>query len=1029
MKTRVNRTPRLRVIESVQVDVTNQCLWRGNRRIDLRPKDYAVLRYLTERSGQLVTKTALLDAVWPGIVVTEAVLKTGITRLRQALGDDAKTPRYIETVHRLGYRLIAPLPTTQPVPSSKFQVPLPPSTSDSGRVEFSSSQPETWNLKPETPLVGREHELAQLHDWLATAFQGERRLVFIPGEAGIGKTTLVDAFFAQVASDANLWAARGQCVEHYGTGEAYLPVLEAFERLCGAAATDGPLSVLRQHAPLWLMQMPGLIDPAERLVLQRQTAGATRERMVREFARVLEVLTAEKGLVLWIDDLQWSDVSTLTLFDFLARRRESARLLLLGTYRPADILGGEHPLGRLKRELQLHDLCHELTLTLLTEAAVEEYLRRRFGDDIQAIGRELAQLVYQRTEGNPLFMVNVVNDLLAREVIAQHHGQWELHRQRGRGATPASIRQFIEHQVERLSGAEQEILAAASVGGMEFSAAAVAAGLAADIQEVEQRCAALARREQFLQASGTEEWADGVVASRYRFPHALHQEVIYARLTAARRVHLHHRIGMRKEQGYGARAGEIAAELALHFEQGQDYPRAVRYLQETAQTALRRRAPREAIAQLTRALALLATLPDSLERAQRELSLRITLGVPLLMTRGYAAPEVEQTYTRARELCQQLGARPQLFPALHGLWVFHEVRADLPIARALGEEMLALAHSEQSPALLLQAHHVVGETLYLQGELLAAREHLERAIALYDSRQHDALGLLYGLDPGVVSLSYAAWTAGLLGYAEQALTSVQRALTLARQVAFPLSSGVALIAAAIVSQARRDARTAQEQAEAAIALATEQGLPLLLARAAIVRGWALTIQGWGEEGIAQMQQGLSASRAMGAIAGLPYFLALLAEAYEATGQMAEGLQALDEALLLASKNNDCNYEAELYRLKGTLTLQSKTSLEEVSNKSKVSQNKSEDTNPQPPIPNPQAEAEAYFHKALEIARSQSAKFLELRAAVSLSRLWRRQGKLRESRDLLAPVYNWFTEGFDTADLVEAKTLLDELRKS
>jgi predicted ATPase len=536
--------------------------------------------------------------------------------------------------------------------------------------------------------------------------------------------------------------------------------------------------------------------------------------------------------------------------------------------------------------------------------------------------------------------------------------------------------------------------------------------------------------------SGTEEWADGSVASRYRFIHALHHEVIYARLTAARQVQLHHRIGMRKEQGYGARTGEIAAELALHFEHGRDYPRAVRYLQETAQTALRRRAPQEAISQLTRALALLATLPDSPEHAQGELALRITLGVPLLMTKGYAAPEVEQTYTRARELCQQLEARPQLFPALHGLWVFHEVRADLHLARALGEEMFALARSEQTPALLLQAHHVLGETLYLQGELLAAREHLERAIALYDPQQHDALGLLYGLDPGVVSLSYAAWTAGLLGYAEQALTSVQRALTLARQVAFPLSSGVALIAAAVVSQSRRDARAVQEQAEAAIALATEQGLPLLLARAAILRGWALTIQGQGEDGIAQIQQGLSASRAMGAIAGLPYFLALLVEAYEATGQMAEGLQALDEALLLADKNNDCNYEAELYRLRGELTLaqssvQRLESSVQARQKTKGKNQKSKgETNSQSLTPNPQGEvereAEECFLKALEIARRQSGKFLELRAAMSLSRLWRRQGKRREARDLLAPVYNWFTEGFDTADLVEAKTLLDEL---
>jgi predicted ATPase len=770
---------------------------------------------------------------------------------------------------------------------------------------------------------------------------------------------------------------------------------------------------------VWLAQMPALIDPAEYLALQRQTAGATRERMMRECARALEVLTAESGLVLWIDDLQWSDRSTLSLLDFLARRREPARLLLLGTYRPTDILRGEHPLAELKHELQLHDLCQELPMTLLTEDAVAEYLTQRFDDGMVAIRHELARLVYQRTEGNPLFMVNVVNDLLATGVIVQRHERWELQRQREAGKTPASIRQFIEQQVERLSGPEQEILAVASVAGMEFSAATVAASLDTAIDEVEQHCAALARHELFFHLSGSEEWTDGTVASCYRFVHTLHHEVLYARVTAARRVQLHQRIGMRKEQGYAGRAGEIALELAVHFEHGRDHGRAVQYLGAAARTAMRRRAPREAITHLTHALELLKRLPDTPERAQQELALLIALGVPLLMTKGYADPEVEQTYTRARELCQRLGALPQLFPALHGLWVFHEVRADLRTARVLGEEMLAIAQREQTPALLLQAHHVLGETLYLQGELLTAREHLERAIALYDPQQHDALGLLYGLDPGVVSLSYAAWTVALLGYAEQKLKKVQQALTLARQVAFPLSSGVALIAAAIVSHSRCDAATVQEQAEAAIALSTEQGLPLLLARAAILRGWALTIQGRGEDGIAQMHQGLSAVRAMGAIAGLPYFLALLVEAYEATGQMAEGLQVLDEALLLANRNNDCNYEAELYRLRGELLLAQESKRQ----KSKI------ETDPQPLIPDPQSEAEACFLKAIASAQRQGAKFLELRAVLSLARLWQSQGKKTKARWMLAEICGWFTEGFDTKDLQEAKVLLQELGTS
>ncbi len=937
MKTHGKQTPRLRVIEAVQLDVTNQCLWRGGRRILLRPKDFAVLHSLQERAGQLVSKTTLLDTLWPGVVVTEAVLKACINRLRHALGDDAQAPRYIETVHRRGYRLLQPLPTTpQPVASSQYSVVSSPPSPAQHSV-----------------LVGREQELAQLHAWLDKALRGERQVVFVTGEAGIGKTALVDAFFAGIRrqgtgsgqqanrkTDARSlrpdpWISWGQCIEHFGVGEAYLPVLAALQHLGQGPGRERVVHVLRRHASTWLMQLPGLVSEDDRASLPRRTAGATRERMLRELADAMEELTVEQGVVLWLEDLHWSDVSTLEWVSYVARRTQPARLLIVGTLRPIEILANTHPLRAVTQELRLHHHCEELRLSFLTEAHIAEYLARRFGRaaDHDSPFRELAAVIHRRTEGNPLFMINVVEQLVFQGML----GKKDEKKDEQAGTTgpemllpplaadqlgvPQDIQHLIERQLDHVSAEEQHILEAASVTGLEFSAAAVAAALAADIQEVEQHCATLARHERFLQVDGTEEWADGSIASRYRFIHALYQEVIYDRLTAARRVHLHLQVGLRKEQGYGARVGDIAAELALHFEHGRDYPRAVQYLRDTAQTALRRRAPREAIAHLTHALELLATLPNSPERAQTELALRIALGVPLLMTKGYADPEVERTYTRARELCQQLGARPQLFPALHGLWVFHEVRADLRIARALGDEMFALAQSEQSPALLLQAHHVLGETSYLQGELTAAREHLERASALYDPRQHEALGLLYGLDPGVVSLSYTAWTVGLLGYAEQQRKKVQEALTLARQTAFPLSSGVALIAAAIVSQAQREAQAAREQAETAIALANEQGLPLLLARAAIVRGWALTIQGRGEDGIAQIQQGLSASRAMGAIAGLPYFLSLLAEAYEATGQMAEGLHVLDEALALVSKNNDCNYEAELYRLKGELTLQ------------------------------------------------------------------------------------------------------------
>jgi len=642
---------------------------------------------------------------------------------------------------------------------------------------------------------------------------------------------------------------------------------------------DGPLTILRRHAPVWLAQLPGLIDPAEQLALQRQTVGATQERMMRECAHALEALTAEHGLVLWLDDLHWSDRSTLSLLDFLARRREPARLLLLGTYRPVDVLQRAHPLVDLKRELQLHDLCQELPVTLLSEDAVADYLTQRFAGGITAIRHEMARVVYQRTEGNPLFMVNVVNDLLATGVMVQRHGQWALQRQRATKKTPASIHQFIEQQVKWLSSSEQEVLAAASVSGIEFSAATVATVLATDSQTVEQCCAALVQRELFLQASGIGEWPDGTVASQYRFRHALHQEIVYTRLTAARRAQWHQQVGLRKEQGYGTQAREIAVELAVHFAQGRDYRRAIQYLETAAWMALRRRAPQEAILHLTQALELLQRLPDTPERAQQELSLLIALGVPLHMTKGYGAAEVSRTYTRARALCQQLSDTPQLFLALTGLAWYHLVRGELQTMRAIGERLLSVAQRRQGPTLLLQAHLVLGTSLFHLGEFAACVAHMQQAEALCNAQLSNSQTFLFPegyevADPNVHCRPYIAQALCYQGYVEQARTKSLEAVAFAQSLAVPFPLGSAMALAGVLHQLLQEPALARERAEAAIAVSTTHGFPHWLAQAMMLRGWALARQGHAEEGVAQIRQGLAVHQAMGVTVARAAYLAI-----------------------------------------------------------------------------------------------------------------------------------------------------------
>jgi predicted ATPase len=484
----------------------------------------------------------------------------------------------------------------------------------------------------------------------------------------------------------------------------------------------------------------------------------------------------------------------------------------------------------------------------------------------------------------------------------------------------------------------------------------------------------------------------------YLFKHALVQEAAYQSLLRSTRQQHHQRIAQVLETQFPD-VGETQPELlAQHYTEAGLHAQAVGYWQRAGQRAIQRSAHVEAISHLGKGLEVLKTLPDTPEHTQQELILQTALGQALMVIKGQAAPDVEQAYTRARELCRQVGETPQLVPVLWGLWYFYLVRGEFQTARELGEQLLTLTRNAQDPALRMVAHRALGNTLFWLGEFAPARAHLEQGIALYNPQQHGSLAFVYGQDLAVTCRAWAALTLWLLGYPDQALESIHGALSLARELAHPLSLAYALDWAAMLHRFRREADAAQEHTAAAITLSTERGFAFYLAWGTILHGWALAEQGQGDEGIAQICRGLAAYRAIGGQGGLPYHLAQLAEGYSKVRQTEEGLRVLAEALTIVETTEERCYEAELYRLKGELLLAA--------------------TN--------EADAEACFHQALDIARRQQAKSWELRAAVSLSRLWRHQGKRAEAHALLAPIYGWFTEGFDTADLREAKMLLEEL---
>jgi predicted ATPase len=486
----------------------------------------------------------------------------------------------------------------------------------------------------------------------------------------------------------------------------------------------------------------------------------------------------------------------------------------------------------------------------------------------------------------------------------------------------------------------------------------------------------------------------------YLFKHALIQDAAYQSLLKSTRQQYHQRIAQVLEAQFPNIAETQPELVAQHYTAAGCTEQAVHYWQRAGQQASERSAHLEAVSHCTTGIELLTALPETPARTQHALTLHIGLGAALQMTKGHAAPEVEPAYTQARALCQQVGETPELAPALSGLWRYYIARPQLHTARNIGETLLRLAQRSHDPVLTVVAYYTLGLTWFYLGALPAARQHLEEGIAHYTPDQRGNLVFRIGPDLGVTCRLYAALTLWLMGYPAQALARLHDALALVYELSHPYSLAHARCVAAWVSQVHRNVPAVHEQAEFCVALATEQGFLLWVANGTILRGWALAMQGQGEEGMAQVHQGIAAWRATGAAVLVPYLCTVLADVCDYLGHTDDGLQALAEAHTLVEQHEERWGEAEIARLQGVLLLR------------------------QPGAP--QAEAEAWLQRALDVARHQEAKSLELRAAISLSRLWQHQGKRDAARELLAPVYGWFTEGFDTADLQEAKALLEEV---
>jgi predicted ATPase len=839
-------------------------------------------------------------------------------------------------------------------------------------------------------LVGREEESGLLRRRWEQSKAGLGQVVLISGEAGIGKSALAEGLRAQVRAE-RLPRIAYRCSPYHTTSALY-PVITHIEHLLQLAPDDSPdMKLTKLEAGLrpsglplaevvpllaGLLSVPLLAERYAPLTLtpqqqKQQTLDALLAWMVAEAER-------QPVLVAW-EDLHWADPSTLELLRLVIDQAPTVPMLHVLTSRP-----------EFSPPWQQRSHITPLVLTRLERPQVEALITQRAGG--KTLPAEVVQHIVAKTDGVPLYVEELTKMLLASALLREEVDQYALIGPLRAVAIPDTLQDALMARLDQLNRAK-EVAQLGAVLGREFSYELLDAIAPQDEDTLQAGLAQLVEAEILYQRGRPPR-------AKYIFKHALIQDAAYASLLKSTRQQVHQQLAQVLEARFPALVETQPELLAQHYTAAGCPKPAVIYWQQAGQQASDRSAHLEAISHFTAGIELLTTLPETPEHTQQALTLHIALGAALLMTQGPGMPEVEHAYTQAYALCRQVGETPELVPTLFGLWRFYFARPQFRTAQEIGETLLRLAQRADDPALAVIARYALGGTEFYRGALSAARQHLEEGIACYTPDQRRMPAFRMGQDPGVGCRAYAARVLWPLGYPEQALARLHEALALAHELSHPFSLAFARAMAAWVSQLCGNVPAVREHAEAAVTLSTAQGFPFWAAQGTTLYGWALAMSGQGEEGLALLHQGIAFWRTTRSALFVPYFYTMLAEVSAHLGHPEDGLQALAEAHALVEQHEERWWEAEIYRLRGVLLLR------------------------QPGTP--QAEAEAWLQRALDVARRQEAKSLELRAAMSLSRLWQQQGKRAEAYEFLAPIYGWFTEGFDTADLQEAKALLDEL---
>jgi DNA-binding winged helix-turn-helix (wHTH) protein/tetratricopeptide (TPR) repeat protein len=968
------RLPEVRRFGPFRFDVRDQRLFSDSTEIELRRKPFVILRYLTAHPQRLVTQQELVEAVWgKNIAISESLLRTHMSHVRRALGEGV-----LETVVGRGYRFLLAVETE--TPELKAQVfkhfakhRLPPS------------------------IVGRGAEIDALTEIFDAALDGKRQMVFVTGDPGIGKTTVVDAFLAEVAAPRGALIATGSCVEHLGAAEPYLPVLSALGTLCRGASDRHFVDLLARHAPTWVAQMPGLVTDEELPGLALRIQGASQARMLREFVDAIDVIAAEHPLVLVLEDTHWADTSTKDLLAMLGARRESARVLVVVTCRPAELSKGDG-LVKVIAELRARGQAATLSLESWSLVSTSDYLAQRFPG--ACFPEDLAGTIRHMTGGNPLFVVAVVDDLERRNMIRPSVRGWELVTRVSDIANhrPDTVRQLIDIQIDRLKSGEQRVLEAASLVGVQFAVGAVARALDLAADQVDTVCERLANDKHLLRFVTSEPWPDGSIQSHYAFPHALYRDTALGRVSPATKRLWHRRIADGLEAAYEGRVEVISADLAAHFDEAQMVAKAVRYYGLAGERAARRFGRAEALASFSRARVLMATLPASNESDQTELAVLKQMGPAIIPSAfwGSQYPQLEEILTRTAQLARKVGDDGGLLMALLGLQRCHFLCGQLVAVESYEREVAEVVARLGDPTFAAMATVIDSSARLFRGQLAVARRPLTEASAVLYAVESDVARAV--ANAPVVGLwgSNLVALAWLGGAPDAAMDTAVKMCARAEASHAPFHLCIALTMTALVHFWRREPERALHAARRALDIGHDEGSPVWQGRAMSIHHWATTVldprtaQSLSDD----LATALAVRLGAGPVGRTP-FTPCVVGVYASAGHRERALQELDEALAFVERTDERAWSSELHRLRGELLRESNA-----------------------------VEAERAFSRALEISRVQGARSLELRAALSRAMFDRGAKKKRAALEELRSVYSLFTEGFETGDLVAAQRLLD-----